>query len=66
MVTNGAVVLPRDACPCAFACGKIGERGGYVVDSGPPEVISKNAKSYTGKFLAQFFNGNGARPAANP
>jgi excinuclease ABC subunit A len=37
-----------------------GERGGYVVDSGPPEVISKNAKSYTGKFLAQFFNGNGA------
>ncbi|HEU5334955.1 MAG TPA: excinuclease ABC subunit UvrA [Terriglobales bacterium] len=42
-----------------------GERGGYVVDSGPPEVISKNAKSYTGKFLAQFFNGNGTRAASS-
>ncbi|HJT01458.1 MAG TPA: excinuclease ABC subunit UvrA [Terriglobales bacterium] len=39
-----------------------GERGGYVVDTGPPEAISKNAKSYTGKFLAQMLNGNGARP----
>ncbi|HKT70010.1 MAG TPA: hypothetical protein VJP83_11260, partial [Terriglobales bacterium] len=38
-----------------------GERGGYVVDAGPPEDISKNAKSYTGKFLAQMLNGNGAR-----
>jgi excinuclease ABC subunit A len=38
-----------------------GERGGYVVDTGPPEAISKNAKSYTGKFLAQALNGNGAR-----
>ena len=37
-----------------------GERGGYVVDAGPPEDISKNAKSYTGKFLAQMLNGNGA------
>ena len=41
-----------------------GERGGYVVDSGPPEAISKNAKSYTGKFLARVLNGNGARPQA--
>jgi excinuclease ABC subunit A len=38
-----------------------GERGGYVVDSGPPEVISKNSNSYTGKFLARVLNGNGAR-----
>ena len=37
-----------------------GERGGYVVDAGPPEAISQNAKSYTGKFLAQMLNGNGA------
>jgi excinuclease ABC subunit A len=41
-----------------------GERGGYVVDTGPPEAISKNAKSYTGKFLAQMLNGNGAPPHA--
>ncbi|HEY6937424.1 MAG TPA: excinuclease ABC subunit UvrA, partial [Terriglobales bacterium] len=39
-----------------------GERGGYVVDTGPPENISKNAKSYTGKFLAQMLNGNGNQP----
>jgi excinuclease ABC subunit A len=39
-----------------------GERGGFLVDAGPPEAISKNAKSYTGKFLAQMLNGNGARP----
>ena len=38
-----------------------GERGGYVVDAGPPEAISQNAKSYTGKFLAQMLNGNGAQ-----
>ena len=39
-----------------------GERGGYVVDAGPPETIIKNAKSYTGKFLARVLNGNGVRP----
>ena len=39
-----------------------GERGGFVVDAGPPEAISKNAKSYTGKFLAQMLIGNGAQP----
>ena len=39
-----------------------GERGGYVVDAGPPESISQNAKSYTGQFLARALNGNGARP----
>jgi excinuclease ABC subunit A len=41
-----------------------GERGGYVVDAGTPETISKNANSYTGKFLAQMLKGNGARPPA--
>jgi excinuclease ABC subunit A len=36
-----------------------GERGGYVVGSGSPEVIAKLPNSYTGKFLAQVLNGNG-------
>ncbi len=35
-----------------------GERGGYVVGAGPPEVIAKLPNSYTGKFLAQVLNGN--------
>jgi excinuclease ABC subunit A len=33
-----------------------GERGGYVVGAGPPEVIAKLPNSYTGKFLAQVLN----------
>jgi excinuclease ABC subunit A len=36
-----------------------GERGGYVVGSGPPEVIAKLPGSYTGKYLAALLNGNG-------
>ena len=36
-----------------------GERGGYVVGSGPPEAIAKLPNSYTGKFLARVLNGNG-------
>ena len=36
-----------------------GERGGYVVGAGPPEVIAKLPNSYTGKFLARVLNGNG-------
>jgi excinuclease ABC subunit A len=36
-----------------------GERGGYIVGSGPPEAIAKLPKSYTGKFLAGVLNGNG-------
>ncbi len=35
-----------------------GERGGYVVGAGAPEVIAKLPNSYTGKFLAQVLNGN--------
>jgi len=35
-----------------------GERGGYIVGSGPPEVIAKLSKSYTGEFLAGVLNGN--------
>jgi len=35
-----------------------GERGGYVVGAGSPEVIAKLPNSYTGKFLAQVLNGN--------
>jgi len=37
-----------------------GERGGYVVGTGAPETIAKLPNSYTGRFLAQVFNGNGA------
>jgi excinuclease ABC subunit A len=37
-----------------------GERGGYVVGSGPPEAIAKLPNSYTGKYLARVLNGNGA------
>jgi excinuclease ABC subunit A len=37
-----------------------GERGGYVVGAGPPEAIAKLGESYTGRFLAQVLNGNGA------
>src|ERR1700726_252538 len=36
-----------------------GERGGYVVGAGPPELIAKLPNSYTGKFLARVLNGNG-------
>ena len=43
-----------------------GERGGYVVGSGPPEAIAKLPKSYTGQYLARIFNGNGSsRPTNN-
>ena len=37
-----------------------GERGGYIVGSGPPEAIASLPKSYTGKFLAGILNGNGS------
>jgi excinuclease ABC subunit A len=37
-----------------------GERGGYVLGSGPPETIAKLQGSYTGKYLATILNGNGA------
>jgi len=36
-----------------------GERGGYVVGTGPPEAIAKLPNSYTGKYLARVLNGNG-------
>jgi excinuclease ABC subunit A len=36
-----------------------GERGGYIVGTGPPEAIAKLPNSYTGKFLARLLNGNG-------
>ena len=36
-----------------------GERGGYVVGTGPPEAIAKLPGSYTGKYLAALLNGNG-------
>ena len=30
-----------------------GEEGGYIIAEGPPEIITKNNKSYTGKFLKE-------------
>jgi excinuclease ABC subunit A len=36
-----------------------GERGGHVVAVGTPEAIAKNAKSYTGQWLARILPGNG-------
>jgi excinuclease ABC subunit A len=36
-----------------------GERGGYVVGSGPPEKIAAIPSSYTGQFLAQVLSANG-------
>ena len=42
-----------------------GERGGYVVGSGPPEAIAQVQNSYTGQFLARILpNGNGAARSA--
>jgi excinuclease ABC subunit A len=37
-----------------------GERGGYVLGAGTPEVIAKLPNSYTGKFLARVLNENGS------
>ncbi|HET7205360.1 MAG TPA: excinuclease ABC subunit UvrA [Terriglobales bacterium] len=43
-----------------------GDRGGYLVGSGPPEAIAKLPKSYTGQYLARILNSNGAsRPNGN-
>ena len=36
-----------------------GERGGEVVAVGTPEVIAKNARSYTGKWLSRILSSNG-------
>ncbi|HKW17939.1 MAG TPA: excinuclease ABC subunit UvrA [Terriglobales bacterium] len=37
-----------------------GERGGHIVGEGPPEEIAGLKDSYTGQFLADVLNGNGA------
>jgi excinuclease ABC subunit A len=37
-----------------------GSRGGKIVGAGPPEAIAKLAASYTGKYLANILNSNGA------
>lgn len=42
-----------------------GERGGYVVGSGPPETIARLPQSYTGHFLANVLNGNGSAGNGN-
>jgi len=38
-----------------------GDRGGNIVGSGPPEAIAELKDSYTGQYLKQVLNGNGAR-----
>jgi len=38
-----------------------GERGGNLVGAGPPEAIAELENSYTGHYLKQVLNGNGAR-----
>jgi excinuclease ABC subunit A len=43
-----------------------GERGGYIVGSGPPETIARLPQSYTGQFLARVLNGNGFSRNASP
>jgi excinuclease ABC subunit A len=37
-----------------------GDRGGNIVGSGPPEAIAELKDSYTGQYLKQVLNGNGA------
>jgi excinuclease ABC subunit A len=39
-----------------------GDKGGYLVGSGPPEAIAALPGSYTGMFLARILNGNGSHP----
>ncbi len=42
-----------------------GDRGGKLVGSGPPEAIAEIENSYTGQYLKQVLNGNGAREGGN-
>jgi excinuclease ABC subunit A len=42
-----------------------GDRGGKLVGSGPPEAIAELENSYTGQYLKQALNGNGAREGGN-
>jgi excinuclease ABC subunit A len=41
-----------------------GADGGYLVAAGPPEALLKNARSYTGKFLAGYLSHPGGRSAS--
>ncbi|HEV2387113.1 MAG TPA: excinuclease ABC subunit UvrA [Candidatus Acidoferrales bacterium] len=41
-----------------------GERGGYLVAAGPPELIARNPQSHTGRFLAPLLAGHGRTGAA--
>jgi excinuclease ABC subunit A len=36
-----------------------GDDGGYVVAAGPPEVLIKNPRSFTGQYLARYLSTNG-------
>jgi excinuclease ABC subunit A len=39
-----------------------GEGGGRIVAQGPPELIARNKKSYTGQVLAKYLSSNGDAP----
>ena len=41
-----------------------GNDGGYVVAAGPPEVLLKNPRSHTGKYLAQYLINHGGSSAS--
>ena len=41
-----------------------GDDGGYVVAAGRPEILLKNPRSYTGKFLARYLSTNGGAVGA--
>ena len=41
-----------------------GNDGGYVVAAGPPEVLLKNPRSHTGRYLAQYLSNHGGSSAS--
>jgi excinuclease ABC subunit A len=43
-----------------------GNRGGELVVAGPPELVAKNPKSYTGKWLARILNQNEENSGRQP
>ncbi len=42
-----------------------GDKGGYIVAEGPPEVIAENPNSYTGKYLKEEFERHRRKAAAH-
>jgi len=42
-----------------------GEGGGHIVAQGPPEVVAREPRSYTGQFLARYYESAGTLDAAD-